>query len=90
MMTDVEDADGTKVWVQLEWDQIDAIVVKEIKWHIQTIARDVEAAKTGEGWVHPEDAEHNPKLLSALFVVYEYWAGEAAANKLKKELGYED
>jgi len=89
-MTIAEGASGTKVWVQLEWEQIDAVIVKELKWHIQTIARDVEAAKTGEGWVHPDDAAHNPKLLSSLFVVYEYWAGEAAANKLKKELGYED
>ena len=87
-MSDAEDAYGTKVWVQLEWEQVDAMIVKELKYHIHITARDVEAAKKGEGWIHPEDAEYNPKLLSAMFIVYEHWAGEAEADRLKKELDW--
>jgi hypothetical protein len=89
-MSDAQDANGTRVWVQLEWEQVDAMIVRELKEHIEITARDVAAARTGEGWVHPEDVEYNEKLLPALLVVYEHWAGEEAANKLKKELGYED
>jgi hypothetical protein len=90
-MSDAEDAYGTKVWVQLEWEQIDAVIVKELKEHIESSARDVQAAKSGISWVHPEDAEYSKSiLLPALFVVYEYWAGEEAAEKLKEKVGYED
>jgi hypothetical protein len=88
MTQDAQDFYGTKVWVQLEWEQVDALIAKELKEHIQIIARDVEAASTGEGWVHPEDAEYNPKLLSALFIVYQHWAGEEAAESLKEQLGW--
>jgi hypothetical protein len=91
VMTKVaEDAYGTKVWVQLEWEQIDAMIAKELKEHVGFTARDVAAARTGEGWAHPEDVEYNEKLLPALLVVYEHWAGEEAAKKLKQEVGYED
>ena len=89
-MTIAEDASGTKVWVQLEWEQIDAIVVKELKDHIEITARDINAVKNGDGWVHPEDAERNLRLLPALLVVYEQWAGEEATEKLKEQVGYED
>lgn len=88
-MTIVEDANGTKVWVQLEWEQIDAIVVKELKDHIEITARDINVAKNGDGWVHPEDAERNLRLLPALLVVYEQWAGEEEAEKMKKEIGFD-
>jgi len=90
-MTQVaEDAYGTKVWVQLEWEQVDALIAKELKEHIEITARDMKAAETGEGWIHPEDVSYNVKLLPALFVVYEHWAGEEAAESLKEQVGYED
>jgi len=88
-MTIAEGASGTKVWVQLEWEQIDAIVVKELKDHIEITARDVNIAKNG-GYVHPLDVEYCQRLLPALLVVYEHWVGEEAAAQLKQEVGYED
>jgi hypothetical protein len=88
-MSDAEDAYGTKVWVQLEWEQVDAMIVKELKWHIENAACEMRAAETGEKWVHPEDVARNVKLLPALLVVYEHWAGEEAAAKLKQDLEYD-
>jgi hypothetical protein len=88
-MQNVQDANGTKVWVELEWEQIDAIVVKELKGHIENTARDVNIAKNG-GYVHPLDVEYYQRLLPALLVVYEHWVGEEAAAQLKQEVGYED
>jgi hypothetical protein len=84
------DVNGARVWVQLEWEQVDAMIVKELKWHIEDAARNMKAAKTGEGWVHPDDVEYNFKLLPALLVVYEHWAGEDEANKLKEEINADE
>lgn len=84
-----QDESGTKVWVQLEWEQVDAMVVKELKDSIEGTAQMVEAAKSHSSWVHPDDAEHNLKLLPALFLVYQHWAGEEAAAELKQQVGYE-
>ena len=88
MTQDAQDVYGTKVWVQLEWEQVDAMIVKELKWHIENAARDMKAAETGEGWAHPEDVAYNVRLLPALFVVYEHWAGEEAAESLKEQVGW--
>jgi hypothetical protein len=90
MTQDAQDVYGTKVWVQLEWEQVDALIAKELKEHIEITAREIHAESTGESWVHPEDVVYNPKLLSALFIVYQHWAGEEAAESLKERVGYED
>jgi hypothetical protein len=66
------------------------MIEKELKEHIEITAREVKAAETGESWVHPDDVAYNAKLFPALLVVYEHWAGEEAAAKLKKDVGYED
>ena len=87
-MSDAEHAYGTKVWVQLEWEQVDAMIAKELKEHIEITARDMRAAETGEGWLHSEDVAYNVKLLPALFIVYQHWAGEEAAESLKERLGW--
>jgi hypothetical protein len=89
MMSDAEHAYGTKVWVQLEWEQVDAMIVKELKNQIELAVHDMEAAKAGESWTHPEDVAYNVKLLPALFIVYAHWAGEEAADHLKQDLEYD-
>lgn len=74
-----------KVLVELEWEQIDAIVRNELRDHIEMIHREL---AVGE-YVHPDDEADKQKLLPALYVVYEYWAGQAETNKLKEYMGHE-
>ena len=81
-MTNAQVADGNKVLVELEWEQIDAIVRNEVRDHIYMVHREEQA----NDWIHPDDAEHNKILLPALLTVYEYWAGEEAAKKIKEQL----
>lgn len=73
--------DGNKVLVEMQWEQIDAIVRQEIREHIIM----VENEKTSK-WLHPDDEKHNKVLLPALYVVYEYYAGEQLANELKEHI----
>jgi len=89
MMSDATNANGKKVWVQLEWEQVDGIIVDELEGHILMTAHDIVAADYG-AHVHPDDDSYNRKLLPALFVVYEHWAGEEATADLKKQVGYEN
>jgi len=77
--------DSNKVLVELEWEQIDAIVRNELRDHIEMIHREL---AVGE-YVHPDDEAHKQKLLPALYVVYEHWAGQAETNKLKEYMGHE-
>jgi hypothetical protein len=77
--------EANKVMVELEWEQIDAIIRHELRDHIEMIHRELAAAH----YIHPDDEADKQKLLPALYVVYEYWAGETEANKLKEEMGYE-
>lgn len=76
---------GNKVVVELEWEQIDAIIVHELREHIEMIHRELAVG----GHIHPDDEADKQKLLPALYVVYEYWAGESETNKLKELMGYE-
>lgn len=85
-MTNAMVVDGNKVMVELEWEQIDAILCQEIREHILMVHRDI----VGADWVHPDDEEHNKILLPALFVVYEYWAGKSAADELKEQLNADE
>lgn len=80
-MPNVMDAGGTKVWVQLEWEQIDSIVEKELKEQIIYASMDKEG-----NWMHPDDVEYNKVLLPALKVVYEYFAGEKKMKDLEGQL----
>ena len=75
------DVNGTKVWVQLEWEQIDAIVEKELKEQIIYASMD-ESGK----FMHPDDIEYNKVLLPALKIVYEYFAGEKRTKELQEQL----
>jgi hypothetical protein len=67
----------TKVTIELEYEQIDAIVSKELKEQIEMVFRDNNKA----------NLEYNERLLEGLFMVYDYYAGEDAVKELKDEIG---
>lgn len=77
--------DSNKVLVELEWEQIDAIIKNELREHIEMIHKEL---SVGEH-IHPDDEADKQKLLPALYVVYEYWAGEEKSMQLMEELEYE-
>ena len=76
---------GTKVWVEMEWEQVDEIICRELREHIIMVHKEV----VSENHVHPDDKTDAEELLPALLRVYQYWAGEAEVIKVTKELGYE-
>jgi hypothetical protein len=78
-MSNVMDAGGNKAWIQMEWEQVDAIVRHELRQQIITTSQP-------EGWRHPDDIEYDKILLPALKIVYEYFAGEKNLIELEKEL----
>ena len=82
-MSNAKVVDGNKVMVELEWEQIDAIVRNELRDHIEMIHRELAARE----YVHPDDEAKKKELLPALYVVYEHWAGEAESMQLMNELG---
>lgn len=90
-MSNAKVVDGNKVLVELEWEQIDAIVRNEVRDHIYMVHRELQLEGRMHGeYVHPDDIEHNKILLPALLTVYEYWAGEEAANKIKEQLNADE
>lgn len=82
-MSDALVVDGNKVMVQLMWEQVDAIIEKELREHIIMLQREREAGL----WVHPDDQADNEELFPALCKVHKYWAGEAESMRLMDELG---
>lgn len=74
--------DDNKVLVELEWEQIDAIVRNELRDH--AIMVETEMAK--DYYLHPDDKKDNETLLPALVRAYEYWAGENETARLMEEL----
>jgi len=67
-----------KVTIELEWEQIDAIMVGELRAQIEMMEKE-----NREGvFLHPDDRLSNENLLPAMYKVYEYWAGEEAAEEL--------
>lgn len=75
-----------KVTIELNDEQIETIIADEIESHIFMTAYDIVAADNGIP-THPEEDSYNRKLIPALFVVYEHFAGEEAAANLKKQVG---
>jgi hypothetical protein len=75
-----------KVTFEMEDVQVDAIIVDELERHILMTAKYIVAADN-DVYVHPEDDAYNRKLIPALFIVYEYFAGKEAAANLKKQVG---
>jgi hypothetical protein len=67
--------------VELEWEQIDAIVKNEIMERIEDCATMLQRDK----YAHPEDIAYSHKMLPALLIVYEYYAGEEAVNELREK-----
>ena len=84
-MSNAQVVDGNKVLVELEWEQIDAIVRNELRDHVMIVHKEM----MGSDYMHPDDIEDNKTLLTALLRCYEYWAGKVETNKLKQEIGYE-
>ena len=76
---------GTKVMVEMDWEQVDEIICSELRSHSIMVHEEVVA----ENHVHPDDKTDAEELLPALLKVYQYWAGEAEVIKVTKELGYE-
>ena len=68
----------TKVTIEIDYDQIDAIVCTQLKEHIEMAFRDY----------YEPNIEYNERLLEGLFVVYDYFAGEDALKELQDEIGY--
>ena len=68
----------TKVTIEIDYDQIHAIVCTQLKEHIEMVFRDH----------HEPNIEYNERLLEGLFVVYDYFAGEDALKELQDEIGY--
>lgn len=81
-MTNALTVDGNKVLVELEWEQIDTIVRNEIRDHIYMTHREMKLNK----YIHPDDVAQNEKLLPALLIIYEYYAGEEELKKVQEIL----
>ena len=75
--------EANKVLVELEWEQIDAIIEKELRAHIISLHKEMAA----DHWVHPDDQADNAELFPAMCKVHKYWAGEAESMRLMDELG---
>lgn len=72
----------TTVTFELECDQLDAIMASELKNQIYYSHSSIE----NNDWIHEDDRGFEEKLLGALWIVYEYFAGATQAEELKKEL----
>lgn len=81
-MTNAQVVDGNKVLVELDWDQIDAIIKNELREHIIITHKEMQ----GE-YFHQDDEAYNHVLFPALCVVHKHWAGEAESMQLMNELG---
>jgi len=64
-----------KVTVEIDDDAFDLIMVKTLEDHIKYCYTDV--------YRHEEDVQWNEKLKEALWVIFEYFAGEEEAKGLK-------
>jgi hypothetical protein len=67
-----------KVSFEMEDAQVDAILVQVLEDHIVYTYTDF--------FWHTEDREYNEKLKEALWVVFDYFAGEEAAKDLKNSV----
>ena len=67
-----------KVTVEMDDDAFDLIMVRALGEHIRYCYGDV--------YYLEEDVEWNEKLKQALWVVFEYFAGEEAAKDLKNSI----
>ena len=73
-----------QVTVEIDDDAFDLIMVKTLEDHILYTYSDFVS-------LHPDDVEWNNKLKEALWVVFDYFAGEEEAKKLKNLIeGEED
>ena len=81
-MSNAQVVDGNKVMVELMWEQVDAIVERELREHIIITHKEMQG-----GYIHKDDEAYNHVLFPALCVVHKHWAGEEKSMKLMNELG---
>jgi len=67
-------------------DDLDAIVAREIRYHILSI---VDPDHEWHWMATDDDESQERRLLEAMLLTYEYFAGEELANDLRKNC-YED
>lgn len=65
-----------KVTVEMDDDTFDLIMTRALEDHILYTYNDFVS-------LHPDDVEFNEKLKEALWVVFDYFAGEEKAKELK-------
>jgi hypothetical protein len=68
----------TRVTIELEYEQIDAIICTQLKEHIVMTIKSIDSS-----WC---DHTYERALLDAMWVVYAYYVGEEVVEALKKEL----
>lgn len=64
--------------IELSYEQMDAVTVAQLKEHIVMTIKAIDTS-----W---SDHTYDRALLDAMWVVYDYFAGEEAVEALKKEL----
>ena len=86
----------TKVTVELEAEQIDAIIIQEMKWHYKTTLKEAERLmeKLMDNNINPHekaDLEEYKRTLDATRYIIEFYSTEEEAKAYFKSLQkYED
>lgn len=70
-----------KVTIELEDEQIDAIILKELKWGIDKMEEDLEHRANGVGMCvfdndPVKDIQYINQYISAFKLIYDYYGGE--------------
>lgn len=74
-----------KVMIEMESEQVDAIMIGELKWHIETFRKDLERREKGEGaFIFDNDPKADVVYLNeyieAFKLVFEYYGGKLDAD----------
>lgn len=74
-----------KVMIEMEPEQVDAILISELKWHIETFSKDLELREKGEGMSifdnDPKaDVVYLNEYIEAFKLVFEYHGGKLDAD----------
>jgi len=70
----------SKVTIEMEHEQVDAIMVSELKWHLETFRKDLERREKGEGMAifdnDPKaDVVYLNEYIEAFGLVLDYYGG---------------
>lgn len=71
----------TKIMIEMEPEQVDAIMVSELKWHIESFGKDLKRREKGEGLsIFDDDPKADVVYLNeyieAFGLVLDYYGGE--------------